>query len=429
MRSSTNRAGFAAFAPNMDVRVHSSKYLQLNECATPTVQGPGCGAPAKRISHPSLLHQLGILLTFTVALSLAACTSHHRVDQPTKLALISQQIDSLLLSDPHRHAVSAGIITTDNQYKIHRGTLPTGCAPTDETLYEIASITKTFTGLLLAYAMIEKDLNIDADIRPYWPASAGGIDRNLPPICFRHLATHRSGLPLWFPHKDQWYASEPDWDRLPFELNEMQKGFTREQFFQSLAQFHIETTPGTETLYSNAGTNLLGYLLESIYRRSFDQLLQDKILSPLDMQSTTIRLSHVDPTRLARGTNAHGLPMPPRVEKEMNAEGGIISNLDDMLKYMEHHLTAKSPVTTYAHQRLLDEPDAYHNGLFWRIPPHQGGPRKLVQAGGAYGTSSWITLIPERRTGIFIAVNTSGSDIHERLERTADNILTILKKR
>jgi len=302
---------------------------------------------------------------------------------------IENQIDSLINNNSNFEAISAGIITPSSKWKIHKGKLLNGQRPNDKSLYEIASITKTFTGTLLAHAISEKRIKINDDIREHLPAKYADLLLTNHPISFRHLATHRSGLPLFFPHHPELFESELDWVKISFELNKLHQGFSKEDFFESLSQYKFQTIPGTNTMYSNAGTNLVGYILEEIYDLPFEEILENKILTPLKMGNTTIILSKADKDKLVKGQNEKKIEMPFIAEKEMNAGGGMISNIDDMLKYLDFHLNSDSDVAAISHTRqLYAKPNDYHEGLFWQLKTEMNKP-VLHQYGGSYGTYSW----------------------------------------
>lgn len=339
---------------------------------------------------------------------------------------IEAQIDSLIHYNSNIEAVSLGIVTPSRKYIIHKGRLLNGQKPSNETLYEIASITKTFTGGLLSHAILDNKIDIDDNIKNYLPEKYSESIGNHQ-ISFRNLATHRSGLPLFFPHHKELFESALDWDKLPFEINRLQQNFSQDQFFESLSRFKLETIPGTRTIYSNAGTNLIGYLLENIYEKSFEELLADKILNPLNMTNSTISFSKTDKKKIAKGFNENKIKMPFRVEKEMNAEGGIISNIDDMMKYLNYHLNLDSKISAISHMRLINEkPNNYHEGLFWQLKKEDNQHDVLYQIGGAFGTSSWISIVPELKTGIFIVTNSSGSQVHQNLEESVDKIFKLV---
>lgn len=350
---------------------------------------------------------------------------HHPKDENQIVKAIENQLDSLL-AETEIEALSVGIIDGETDYTFHKGKLLTQKAPSDATLYEIASLTKTFTGTLLAQAVQEGKIQMDDDIRIYVDENLPNLAYNGQPITFRHLVTHQSGLPHMFPDQKDLFHN-PDWDKLPFRINELQKHFSRTDFFDALARVALDTIPGVNFIYSNAGANLSGYLLESIYDQSFEDLLQAKILEPLQMTKTAISRSNINLDQLAFGQNTNNIKMPFRAEKAMNAEGGIISTVVDMLKYVRFHLDENNPVIARSHQHLWNgKYGDFEAGFFWQINKNGGEPDQIFQNGGAFGTSSWVTLIPEQKLGVFMVTNVSGPNVHQKLSACADQLIKLL---
>jgi len=336
--------------------------------------------------------------------------------------IISNECDSLL-SNKQINSISVGVIKNGKIYKFHGGKLISGIKPNENTLYEIASITKTFTGTLLAKAIHDKKVGVDDDIRKYLPKNFPNLEFDEKPITFRHLLTHTSGLPRMFPDEPDLF-NNPDWDKLPFKINKLQSGFSKSQFFDELHKVKLDTIPGFKFGYSNAGANLIGYCLESIYGTSYGDLLNQYIFEPLKMEDTKVDISKKDKEFMAIGLNPNSLEMPMRAEKRMKAEGGIISTLNDMIKYMKFQLEKENPIIQISHQELLNgRYGDFENGFFWQIFKNGDKPTKIFQNGGAYGTSCWMTIIPESEVGVFIITNVSGPEIHQKLSITADRII------
>ena len=144
------------------------------------------------------------------------------------------------------------------------------------------------------------------------------------------------------------------------------------------------------------------------------------------MRKTQISVEAIDTSKLAYGINMNGNPMPIRAEKDMMAEGGILSSTEDMLKYLQFHLDTTSAVTRAARQELWNgQFGDFEAGLFWQIFKDGDRPDRIFQNGGAYGTSSWVTLIPESQLGVFLVTNFAGEGVHQQLNQLADGILRI----
>ncbi len=105
--------------------------------------------------------------------------------------VLHTELDSLLLYS-EIDAVSVGVYVNGKTYTLHKGELTVGLnyQPTDETLYEVASLTKTFTGTLLAQAIVENKVGLDDDIRTVLEGDFPNLEYEGNPITFRHLVTH-----------------------------------------------------------------------------------------------------------------------------------------------------------------------------------------------------------------------------------------------
>ncbi len=342
--------------------------------------------------------------------------------------ILNTESDSLL-SHLELNAISIGINMNGETFTMHKGELKKGAKnkPSSETLYEIASITKTFTGTLLAQAIVDKKVKLDDDIRIVLSDSFSNLEYDKNPITFRDLVTHRSGIPNMFPNKPEIFEN-PDYITLPKIINELQQGFSKQDFFEELHKVKLDTLPGTRFGYSNAGANLLGYCLESIYNKPYEEILKEYILNPLKMTHTKIMISDDELLNLAQGYNETGIKMPFGIDKAMSAEGGLKSTLEDMMKYVAFHLDENNPVIKTAHQELLGLWDDFENGLFWQMFKTKDEPRKIFQNGGAFGSSSWITIIPEKQIGVFIITNQSGPKTHGRLNAAVERIIEKLQK-
>ncbi|MEO0896810.1 MAG: serine hydrolase domain-containing protein [Bacteroidota bacterium] len=368
-----------------------------------------------------------IFLLLSIAFGILLSSCHTPPPSSPLEAAIALRLDSLLL-EPEFEAISVGIIDEQDVFSIHRGMLLNGKVPDSNTLYEIASLTKTFTGTLLAEAIREKKIGLDDDIRTYLKGDYPNLVYKDQAITFRHLLTHQSGLPRLFPNKEGLFDN-PDWDRLPYEINALQEGFSKEDFFSALSKVRLDTLPGSAFAYSNAGANLLGYLLEEIYDQSYEILLQEKILTPLKMSSTFIDQQKVDMDNMAMGQNVNKVHMPLSAQKGISAEGGIIASTGDMLKYFQFHMEEERETVSISHQHLWEgRYGDFEAGFFWQINKNGENPDIIFQNGGAYGTSSWVTMIPESKLTVFMVSNVSGPEIHQKMSVGVNSIIETIEQ-
>src|SRR5262249_20556032 len=145
--------------------------------------------------------------------------------------------------------------------------------PDEDTIFEIGSITKVFTGLLLA-EMVERGLvKLDDPIQKYLPVPVPQE------ITLLHLATHTSGLP----------CDPPGWK--PRNNNNPFADYGTKELYAFLSSWRLEREIGTRYSYSNLGMGLLGHLLSLRVNMSFEDLVTRRICDPLGMDDTRIHLS------------------------------------------------------------------------------------------------------------------------------------------
>jgi len=226
------------------------------------------------------------------------------IDENTKETLKDSLINSL----------SIGVYINNVSYNFHYGELTKGKGDraTNETIYEIASVTKTFTGTLAAKAVLEGKLNLEEDIRMYLPQTYPNLEYKGEPIKIKHLLTHTSGLPGDIIALD----TEINQNLNEIEFNKIvvahENKKTKAIFFESLSDINLTANPGTTFNYSNAGTNLMGYILEKVYKESFQKLIINEVVAKAQMEDTYFNVPKNKEHRLANGYLL-GKPMPETI--------------------------------------------------------------------------------------------------------------------
>jgi CubicO group peptidase (beta-lactamase class C family) len=153
-------------------------------------------------------------------------------------------------------------------------------------VYEIGSITKTFSGLLIAYAIAEGKMNLNTDIRNYLGVDFSNLQYpNGDAVKLGYVIGHTAQLPNSF--SDEWDANR-----------------TTNRFLEELHGIKLDTLRAFKYAYSNAGYQLLGYILERLYGTSYENLLQRYITRPLGMKHTTTRIAQSNKKDLLKGYDA-----------------------------------------------------------------------------------------------------------------------------
>lgn len=321
----------------------------------------------------------------------------------SKTDLIVDSIAKEYFRFPNAVSLSIGIIKNNNQYNYYYGETQKGnkTLPDSKTGYQIASVSKTFTATLLAQAVMDGKIKLTDDIRKHLPGEYPNLEFNGHPITILELANHTSGLPS-IPDN---YASQKGFDPLN-TLNH----YSIVLFKEALHNVKIEYEPGSKFVYSNMGMDLLGYVLERVYRQRYSQLIKKYITDPFKMNDTKVELSRADRSKMATPYGNSGREVPFWNSAILPGAGGITSTPGDMMKYLVCQLSEDNPAIKLTHQ-----PTANSTGLAWGVRTING-IRDLQHSGGGVGYRSNISFYPELKSGALILINNdSDSDVMNRL--------------
>ena len=341
----------------------------------------------------------------------------------------AQNIDTIVEHAAHsfmkkgsRMGLSLGVISKGKTYQYHFGTTQKGIIskPNEKTIYEIGSITKTFTSLLLAQAVEDKKVNLNDDIRKYLKGSYDNLQYQGKPIRLIHLANLTSGLPNNLPEKLPAFKTK-DPDSQLFEYKKIHDAYTREMFLADLHQVKLTTEPGLKGGHSNTAAELMGFLLENIYGESYPALLKKFITGPLQMSGTFVSLPVSLQPITAIGYNDKGVVMPD-VPEDAGSGGAIRSSLEDMIKYMTYQLKEKDSKVILSHQTTWGDDQSNAVGLNWRTKTNFDGKRKIWASGGTFGFSSYGVLYPERDFAVIALTNESDNAAQDALDQIAQTI-------
>ncbi|MEM6628726.1 MAG: serine hydrolase domain-containing protein [Bacteroidota bacterium] len=324
-------------------------------------------------------------------------------------------------------ALSIGIYKGGKVYKSHYGALDTekGHPPTDNTLYEIASVTKTFTGCLLAQAVLDGKLTLVDDIRTYLPKELNSLTYGKEPIQIQHLITHTSGLPFILPTEIQQLYDHPD-SQLPFKIATIEKAYSKAGFLKDLETLTLEQKPGSSYSYSDVGAEIIGLILEQVYQQSFERLLTEHLFLKAQMLASKISLSEGEKANLAPGYDGTGQLMPYSQSKLWAAGAGIKTTLPDLIKYVALQLDEELPFIQESH-RLLYQDKANSLSYFWNIGESKSGGTYLYHHGGAFGAQNWLLIYPQLDIGITILTNQSAPETSGKLAELANDLFQIVK--
>ena len=293
-----------------------------------------------------------------------------------------------------------------------------GRKPSADSIYEIASVTKTFTGALAAQAVSDGAMSLDRDFRTYLPQSYPNLERDGKPITLRTLATHRSGLPRDLPDTDALYAHR-DFRTFPGTLLALDRGYDRVRYLAALHETALRSTPGSTEAYSNLGMKVIGFGLEKVRKQPFEHLMLNGILRPLDMKDTAFVLSAQQLKRRVIGYDRLGQVAPYHL-RNAGAAYGLYSTPADMARYARWQLDEALPAIRLAHQPLVGT-QADGEGLIWNMAL-DNGQRMLWHGGGTFGMSAQIVLYPQTQEGYVLLSNDACEGTEGALKEIAQQL-------
>ena len=280
---------------------------------------------------------------------------------------------------------------------------PDGPAPGPDSLFEIGSITKVFTALLLAEAVTRGELSLDTSLGDVLPE----VDvpaRDGVAITLEHLATHTAGLPpnpLSLPAAflAQWRGRDGD----PWEAVD------RQALLTTLAGTRLRRTPGTgRVAYSNFGAGLLGHaLVASSGSRDFGALVHARICGPLGMSDTVLLPDREQAQREAHGHRGRRRPTGHWEVAGLPGAGALRSTAVDMLTFLQAQLrpdgTPLGPAIALTQQERRPG-TRLGIGLGWLRAPLNGRVA-LWHNGGTGGFRAFAGFVPSAGVGAVILAN------------------------
>jgi len=358
-------------------------------------------------------NRIRVLYSLLFVFLLAACAKEEAAQAPQPQA--SEQhfpsdadIQALIQSrvDENRAiGIVVGVMEADGSTRIYAaGDAGPGAQPLgDRSVFEIGSITKVFTAILLADMVAKGEVSFDDPVQKYLPADAVTIPtRDGREITLLDISTHRSGLP-----------GMPD-NFTPADDSNPYADYTVEQMYEFLSNHELRRDIGSQAEYSNLAVGLLGHALARINGSSYEELVRERILNPLGMTNTGITLSEDMQHWLAIGHDAEGNTASNWDIPTLAGAGALRSDMNDMLVFIAANTgPAKTPleeVMRETHKRRNDFGENIDIGLNWIIQ-HEGDDKVVWHNGGTGGYRTFAGFDPDRNVGAVVLTNSGhGSD-------------------
>ncbi len=335
-----------------------------------------------------------------------ACVAHAASAQATRAVPGDAEIRGILAErvDKYRQSVGivVGVIEPGGRRVISYGKLAAGDPrPLDgDTVFEIGSITKVFTSLLLADMAERDEVSLADPVAKYLPPTVKVPERRGEQISLEDLSTHKSGLPRMPGNVD------------PSNPNNPFAEYTVARLYEFLSNYQLPWDIGERYEYSNIGGALLGHALARRAGGNYEDVIETRITEPLGMKSTRVTLTADMKARLSTG---HAYALEPTSNWDFGAlepTGALHSTANDLLTFLSANLGyTKSPLSTAmaAMLKVRRDRDRGTIGLGWFLDL-RGGVEIVSHSGSTGGYQSFIGYDPKARIGVVVLSN-SGTGV------------------
>lgn len=316
--------------------------------------------------------------------------------------LIKQSVDAYL-NNPENTGVSIGIVKGDKEYYYSYGTTsnPANTNIDANSLFEIGSITKIFTSIILAQDVLQHKASLEDKVSRYFPDIS---NRELDKVSLRDLVTHSSGLPRM---ATNFSASIKD-EGNPY------RSFGEQELKDYLSIATLNWEPGVKYLYSNVGVGLMGYILSQQHHLGYESLVQQKVCHPFGMYNTVMNFNGEQRKALALGHSNGNIVSNWDFQDATAGQGALRSSAKDMVKFIKMNLFPeqspfKDAILLTQQLQFTDKNNGRQMGMGWHMGTFRN-EKYLEHTGGTGGYRSFICVLPESKMGIIVMSN-SNNDV------------------
>jgi len=303
-------------------------------------------------------------------------------------------------------AIAVGIISDGQQRVLLKGDASAGAPATADSLFEIGSITKAFTGTMLARLINDGRIKLDDPANSHLPDLLQLPDWKKKSISILDLATHRSSLPIQPPYLPL-HAVMSGTAANPYSA------YKQSDLEKMLKKLKLDRAPGEKYEYSNLGAGLLGHAIVHKTGDDYESAVGKLLLKPLKMESTVISLKPEGLSkRLAVPHLPNGQPVSVWDFACLKGCGALRSSVNDMLTFAKVCLEADEdsddPIRKALALAMSPRPEfkgkTTRVGLFWHITKRNSGDI-VWHNGGTGGSRSYFGINPSTKQAIVILTN------------------------
>jgi serine-type D-Ala-D-Ala carboxypeptidase/endopeptidase len=363
----------AALSPRSPVP--SAAWIAACVAAGIVAPGAACGGAAQTAAPPVIP---------------AAETGRHRDEVA---AQVQPFLDAQLVSGL---VVALYDVGQTEVYGFGRG--PGNAPPDGTTLFELGSVTRAYTALLLADAVQRREVEIDTPVAELLPPGVTVPTRGKVAITLGHLVQQSSGLPSVPPTVLARNAAQDPYAK-----------YGDDALYNDLIQTELQATPGTRIQYSSYGTGLLGFALGRKLGGGYAKVLTERVLKPLELKDTFFAVPAAARPRLVAGSNEDLAPVPGWTFDALAGAGGLVTTAQDQLRLIDAELDAAAGGARPLRRamKLTQEPQldrvGDNQGMGWTID----SAGRYWSSGSTGGHHAFVGFDPKTKRGIVVLASTA----------------------
>jgi len=317
-------------------------------------------------------------------------------------SLLGDEVDQLHISP----GIVVGVLDSQGKRILAHGSddSTAGKALDGDTVFDIGSLTKLFTALLITDMAARGEMRLGDSIAKYLPADVHVPDFGGRTITVQDLATYAPGLPDW-----------PE-DMAPLSAEKPFPDYSVMQLYASLSGRKLLLAPGTQYIYSNFGYGLLGVIAARHAGMDFESLVMSRICKPLGMESTRVALTpdlrlHATPGHDQKLARVRNWTLPATFA----AAGAFRSTANDLLRFLEAAMAVKRTSLSAAFaemlrvQRPADQPNTNAAAGWFVTRSH--GDSLIWKDGGTLGYASFLGYSTVNHQGAVLLANAITGDL------------------
>jgi len=352
------------------------------------------------------------LIIFIVSSFLILPGQEKEIDEDIKVYIKS------MVDKGHAPSISMAYIEGDavKNFNYGKTKLEGGSSVNEHSVYEIGSISKVFTCIVLADEVLKGNMNLEDPISKYLSKDFKAIKGKNREITLKDLATHTSGLPRM---PSNFNPRDPENPFADYSIKEL---------YEFLNSYQLTRDVGAQYEYSNLAMGLLGHILELSTGKSYADLIKERITNPLDMKSTGIVINNAMKNNLAYGYNAELKITKNWDLNVLSGAGAIKSTSSDMIKFFKANVTKNNSdlykAMMLSHQIAYEDLDknlkiglGWHYNVDGTIIWHNGGTGGYKSFGGfVKGTDKAVIVFTNSIQNLdLVGVKQLGMDVELKL--------------